>query len=119
MRIEMKHEAELEKRKGLTGRTILAFIWLFASFVVSILLAIWLLIGDIIGTRFFYQDLGISDTVSEVVLIVAVAFIIFLLIQLIVLIGYAAFSPKAKMRTGTPSAYSSNPDPYDQTYDGR
>ena len=119
MRIEMKHEAELEKRKGLTGRTILAFVWLFASFAVSILVASWLLIGDIIGTKFFYQDLGIPDTVSEVVLILAVALIIYLIIQLFVLIGYAAFSPKAKMRTGTPSAYSSNPDPYDQTYDGR
>jgi hypothetical protein len=117
MRIEKKHEAELEQRKGLTKRTILASIWLIISFAISYLAAGWLMGGDILGLDFFYQEIGIPETFSEVVLQIVVALVIFLLIQFVVLIGYAVASPKAKMRTGTPSTYSSEPDPYDQTID--
>ena len=115
MRIEKKHEAELEKRKGLTKRTILAGLWLIISFAISYLAAGWLMSGDVLGLEFFYQDIGIPETVSEVVIQIAVAFVIFLLVQFFVLIGYAVTSPKAKMRPGTPTTYSSDKDPYDQT----
>ncbi|MGB3713450.1 MAG: hypothetical protein WA996_03380 [Candidatus Promineifilaceae bacterium] len=115
MRIEKKHEAELEKRKGLTKRTILAGLWLFISFAISYLAAGWLMSSDILGLDFFYEDIGIPETVSEVVMQIAVAFVIFLMIQFVVLIGYAVTSPKAKMRPGTPTTYSSEKDPYDQT----
>jgi uncharacterized BrkB/YihY/UPF0761 family membrane protein len=115
MRIEKKHEAELEQRKGLTRRTILASVWLIITLSISYLAAGWLMGGDILGLDFFYQEIGIPETFSEVVIQFVVAFVVFLLIQFVVLIGYAVVSPKAKMRTGTPTTYSSEPDPYDQT----
>jgi uncharacterized membrane protein len=116
MRIEKKHEAELEQRKGLTRRTILASVWLIISFAISYLAAGWLMGGDILGLDFFYQEIGIPETISEVVLQFVVAFVILILIQFVVLIGYAVASPKAKIRPGTPTTYSSDPDPYDQTF---
>lgn len=115
MRIEKKHEAELEKRKGLTGRTILAALWLILSFSISYLFATWILSGDILSLDFFYQDVGISKSVSEVVIRIGLALVIFMIFQFFVLIGYAIASPKAKMRPGTPSTYSSEKDPYDTT----
>lgn len=115
MRIEKKHEAELEQRKGLTKRTILAALWLIISFAISYLAAGLLMSADVLGPDFFYQEIGIPETVSEIVMQIAVAFVIFLMIQFVVLIGYAVTSPKAKMRPGTPTTYSSEPDPYDPT----
>jgi hypothetical protein len=119
MRIEKKHEAELEKRKGLTKRTILASIWLLISFAISYLAAGWLLTGDVLGFDFFYQELGIPETAGEIVVQIGFAAVIFLFIQLVALFGYAVISPKAKIRPGTPTTYSSEIDPYDQpiTYD--
>jgi hypothetical protein len=117
MRIEKKHEAELEQRKGLTRRTILASVWLIISFAISYLAAGLLIRGETLGLDFFYEEIGIPETISEVVMQIVVAFVIFLLIQFVVLIGFAIASPKAKMRPGTPSTYSSEPDPYDQMID--
>lgn len=119
MRLEKKHEAELARRKGLTGRTLLASLWLFASFIVSYLLSSWLFQSETIGLDTFYMDLGIPETVDEIFIRLALAVLIFVFVQFLVLIGYAAFSPKARMRPGTPSAVTSNPDPYDTkiTYD--
>jgi hypothetical protein len=116
MRIEKKREAEMEKRKGLTGRTIIAFLWLVVSFFASYLVASWLFSAEILDTAFFYYDLSIPDTVSETVLRLGVALLIFFAIQFFVLIGYAATSPKAKMRPGTPTTYSPEPDPYEETF---
>lgn len=117
MRIDKKKAAELEKRKGLTGRTIIAFLWLAVSFFVAFLISTWLFSSEVIGTDIFYKDLSIPETVSEIVLRLGLAFVIWVIVQFLVLIGYAATSPKAKMRPGTPTSYSSEPDPYDDTID--
>ena len=115
MRIEMKHEAELEKRKGLTWRTILAVLWLLGSFFASYLIAIWLFSEEYLSTASIYRSLMVPANISETVITLGTAFVIFLAIQFIVLILFALASPKAKRRTGVPRAESDDPDPYEKS----
>jgi hypothetical protein len=117
MRIEMKHEAEMEKRKGLTGRTILAVIWLVASYAVSYLIVSWLFAQGYLTLDSLYQNLGIPGNMSEGAVTLGIAFVIFLAIQFVVLIAYAVTSPGAKRRPGVPRLESDDPDPYAKTID--
>lgn len=115
MRIEMKHEAELEKRKGLTWRTIVSVVWLFAAFFASYLITLWLFSEEYLTTGHFYQSLQVPTSISETVITIGTAFVIFLAIQFIVLILFALASPNAKRRPGVPRAESDDPDPYEKS----
>lgn len=116
MRIEKKREAELAKRRGLTGRTILAVIWLVVSFALSYFFATWILNGELLGIDYFYNQMGIPDSVNEVIIQIGLAVVVFTAFQFFLLIGYAIASPKAKMRPGTPTIYTAEKDPYDTTF---
>jgi magnesium-transporting ATPase (P-type) len=115
MRIEMKHEAELKKRKGLTWKTLLSVLWLLVAFSASYLIAVWLFSEEYLSTAYIYQNLLVPANISETVITLGTAFVIFLAIQFIVLILFAFASPKAKRRTGVPRADSDNPDPYEKS----
>lgn len=115
MRIEMKREAELAKRKGQTWKTLLAILWLAATFAGSYFITGWLLEEEYINLSFFYQTLRIPGNISESTVKLGLVAAVFLAFQFIVLMFIAVLSPSAKRRSGVPRADSDDPDPYDKT----
>ncbi|MFN2188424.1 MAG: hypothetical protein ACK2T3_06655 [Candidatus Promineifilaceae bacterium] len=115
MRIEMKHEAELEKRKGQTWKTILAIIWLALSFFGCYLLAGWLFEEGHLSMGTIYGSLMVPQSISENMVRIGTAFVIFLLLQFVVLILLAVVSPSAKRKTGVPRVDTDDPDPYEKS----
>ena len=115
MRIEMKREAELQKRKGQTWKTIVAIVWLILSFVGAYFLTNWLIAQDYLELAYIYQNLRVPGTISETILTLGISFVIFIAIQFVVLIFMAIFSPQAKRKSGVPRADTDDPDPYEKS----
>ena len=113
MRIDIKHDAELAKRKGLPGRTIVATVWLIMGFVIAYFLTNWLFESELISPNFFYNQLFIPRTVDEGIIRVGLMATIVVAMQFFMLIGFAVASPTARARPGTPTPFAKDPDPYD------
>jgi hypothetical protein len=112
MRLEKKHEEELEKRRGLAGRTIIQFIWLLISFAIAYFLVKALFNGGYINHRMVY-DVGISRKVPEIAIEIVFMFIVVVAMQFFLFIGYAFANPEGRRRTGDPTLQSRTKDPYD------
>ena len=119
MRLDAKRERELQKRKGFTARTIGAIIWLVICVTAAYFFVKWLFETDILHTGFFYFQLHIPRWVSEEILVAGTVLVIVMIINFFVLIGFALVSPIGRRKPGTPSMYSSDPDPDDRKYDYR
>ena len=115
MRIEMKREAELQKRKGQTWRTIFAVIWLAITFYGAYQLAKWLFEEGHLSTANLYQTLRIPSNISESRVYLGTAFVIFVIFQFLVLIFYSVFSSTARRKSGLPRADTDDPDPYEKS----
>lgn len=116
MRIEMKREAELAKRKGLAGRTAVALIGMAVTFALAYMVAIILFSREIITPGFFYDELSVPAEVSEWMIQLAVVFIIFCGFQLIMMLIFAVFSPEARTRSGKPTTAAKDLDYFDKHY---
>jgi amino acid transporter len=119
MRLDAKREQELEKRKGLTQRTILAIAWLLLCFVVAYFIASWLFDTGAISMNFIRTRLLIPPAVGEDAILAATIFLIVLVMQFFVLVGFAFASPMGRRRPGTPTPYSTDPEPKSSHYDYR
>ena len=119
MRLEAKREAEVAKRKGLAFRTIVAIIWLGICFILAYLFVGWLKENEYLQVGFFYNSLFIPRTISEDLVWLGFTFVLVIIMQFFLLLGYAFFSPEGRLRTGTPSVKARNPDPLDKKYDYR
>jgi hypothetical protein len=119
MRLEMKRDAELAKRKGQTVRFVLATIWLAFCFGVAYLVSEFLLQGDYLSMDFFYTYLFIPRTVDEIYVRIGFMIVIVVIMQFFVLIAYALASPIGRKHPGTPTLESPNPDPNASKYDYR
>lgn len=119
MRLDAQREHELEKRKGLAGRTILALIWLAICIGAAYFLVNWLLETERLRMSFFYFQLHIPQTVSQEFLVAGSILVVVLIINFFVLVGYGLVSPIGRRHPGTPSRYSPDPDPDDRKYDYR
>ena len=115
MRIEMKREAELQKRKGQTWKTIFAVIWLAVSFYGSYRLAGWLFDEGHLSIDTIHQALQIPENISDTMIQLGTAFVIFSLFQFVVLIFYSVFSSSARRKSGVPRADTDDPDPYEKS----
>jgi len=113
MRIDMKRDAEVAKRKGLAGRTTAAVISLVVGFGIAYAVSLWLFKSEHITSNFFYTQLSVPITVSEGILQIFVAIMIVFLLQFIAIIAFALASPSARERPGTPSAVARDPDYYE------
>lgn len=114
MRLEKKKNQELAKRKGLTGRTIAMVIFFLLSFVVAYFLANYLFAEGYLTTALFYNDLFIPEVVPEAGLKFITMFAIVVAMQIIFVLGFMLASPDGRRRTGDPSLYSRNKDPFDR-----
>ncbi|GMQ79565.1 MAG: hypothetical protein BMS9Abin02_2167 [Anaerolineae bacterium] len=119
MRIEMKRDRELAKRKGNARRTIVGIGWLALCFTVAYFLSEWLFEQEILDINFFYSRLLIPRTVNEIFVQIGFMAVIVILMQFLILIGYAFSSPIGRMRPGRASPYSRDPDLDDHRYDYR
>ena len=116
MRIEMKREAELAKRKGLANRTFFALLGMGVTLVLAYLLMTILFSLEVITPAFFYSELSVPAEVSEGIIQLAVVILLFCGFQLLMMMGFAILSPEARTRTGEPTLESKELDYFDQHY---
>lgn len=119
MRLDMKKDAELAKRKGTARKTILAVLWLALCVAVAYFITEWLFESGTITTGFFYNQLYIPSTVDELFIRIGFIVVLVIIMQFFVLLGYAFSSPQGRTRPGNATAYSKNPDPNEGKYDYR
>lgn len=119
MRIEMKHDRELAKRKGNARRTVLSILWLGFCFAVAYFISEWLFAEGIVDIDFLYSRLLIPRSVDEYIVQIGFMAVIVILMQFFILLGFAFGSPVGRMRPGKASGYSRDPDPEDHSYDYR
>jgi len=112
MRLEKKHEEELAQRKGMTGRTIVATIWLLISIAVGYFLVTYLIEQKYLSLNMFYQW-GVPRVVPDWIFLIALILIVVAIMQFFLMIGFMVGSPEGRRRTGEPSLYSRTKDPFD------
>jgi hypothetical protein len=116
MRLEKKKKEELNKRKGLTGRTIAMVIWLIISFALAYFLVEFMFNEGYLTDSLFYNELLVPEEVPSLGLKILAMFVIVVGMQLIFYLGFFLTSPEGRRRTGDPTLRSRNKDPFD---DGR
>ncbi len=119
MRIQMKRDRQLAKRKGNARRTIFAILWIALCFAAAYLITEWVFNQEIVDINFFYARFLIPRSVDEFIVQLGIMTVIVIIMQLFILLGFAFSSPIGRMRTGRASAYSRDPDPDDHRYDYR
>jgi hypothetical protein len=116
MRLDHKHEVEQAGRKGLAKRTILGVIWLAFCFAVAYFVTEWLFENDIITYNSIYTRLFIPRTVDQSILQLGLMFVIVVIMQFIILVGYGLFSAAGRRRPGEASLYTTEPDSDEDLY---
>ena len=116
MRLEKKHEEELSRRKGLTGKTIIQVIWLLVTGALAFLFVNYLFNQGIVTPGIFYNQLFIPRSVPEIGLKLIMVLGMVIVMQIVFSIGYIIASPEGRRRTGDASMVSRNKDPFDDRF---
>ncbi len=116
MRLEKKHEEELARRKGLTGRTIIQVIWLLITGTLAYLFTNYLFSEGIVNANTFYNQLLIPRAVPEIGLKLIMVFGLVIVMQIVFSLGYIIASPEGRRRTGDATMHSRNKDPFDDRF---
>jgi ABC-type Na+ efflux pump permease subunit len=116
MRLEKQREDEVRRRKGTTGKTILATIWLGLCFAAAYYFIGWLFETGELTPNFFWNQLFIPRQINEDWLQILAAIVIVVVMNFFVLLGFGFSSRTGRIRPGTPSLKSRNPDPLDKRY---
>jgi TRAP-type C4-dicarboxylate transport system permease small subunit len=116
MRLDRKRDAELARRKGLTTRTIIQFLWLGISAFLAYLAIDWLFDSGQLSYEFFYSTLFIPRSVPEIAILAALVLVVVAIMQFFLVLGYAIASPQGRERSGNPSPYSTTYDPMQDDY---
>lgn len=116
MRLEKKNQEKLDQRKGLTGKTIIQVIWLLVTGGLAYLFVNYLFSEGLLTAGLFYNQLLIPRSVPEVGLKLIVVFGLVIVMQIVFSLGYILASPEGRRRTGDPSMYSRNKDPFDDRF---
>lgn len=113
MRLEKKHQEELAKRKGLTGKTIVQVIWLGLTGIGAYFFTEYLFAGEYITSNLFYTQLFIPRFIPEWGLKALLILGMVIVMQIFFSLGYVIASPEGRRRTGDATLYSRNKDPFD------
>lgn len=116
MRLEKKHEEELSKRKGLTGRTIIQVIWLLITGTLAYFFTDYLFSQGFITANTFYNQLFIPRAVPEIGLKLLMVLGLVIVMQIVFSIGFIIASPEGRRRTGDATLHSRNKDPFDDRF---
>ena len=117
MRLDAQRDRELERRKGLARRTILALLWFGLCVVGAYFLINWLFVQEYLEYGWFYSRLFIPWDWPNWIIFAGLVFVVVIVVNVILLISYSFFSAAGRRRPGTASLYSSDPDPDDQRFD--
>jgi len=118
MRIEKQKDAELAERKGLTGKTIIQFFSWLISAVIAYFIATYMFNNGILSynglrTTFSFIPFNIPNWAF----LVGTMFIIIVIIQFFLSIGFALGSTEGRRKTGKPSMHSRVKDPNDSEWE--
>jgi len=116
MRLEKKHEEELARRKGLTGKTIIQVIWLLVTGTLAFFFTNYLFSQGIVSASTFYNQLYIPRSVPELGVKLIMVFGLVVVMQIVFSIGFIIASPEGRRRTGDATLKSRNKDPFDDHY---
>lgn len=116
MRIDRQREEELARRKGLTTRTIIQGTWLLISIIATYLFIRYLMAAGSLSYDLLYNRLLVPRWVPEWALLAALILLGVIILQFFFFLAYAIFSPEGRAQTGRPTAYSRNPDPFEDDY---
>ncbi len=117
MRLEQKRDEEINKRKGLTGRTIVMVIWLGISIAIAYFLTEYLQNeGYLDINNLMYNQIGLPRSIPEWAAQLIIMFGIVVVFQIIFWLGFIWFTPEGRRRTGDASMVSRNKDPFSDQY---
>jgi hypothetical protein len=116
MRLDAQRDRETAKRKGSAVKTILGFIWLSLCFTAAYYLISWLFETGEVNPSFFWNQLFIPRQINLAGLKMLISVVIVVIMNFFVLLGYGFSSRTGRIRPGTPSLKSRNPDPNDKSY---
>jgi hypothetical protein len=116
MHLEQKEQEELNRRKGLTLRTIIQIIWLIISFGLAYLLTNSLESENVFSYGQLYRSLSIPATVPRWAVQGAMMLIVVIIMQFLFFVIFALFSPEGRRKPGEPTLYSRTKDPFDRGY---
>lgn len=112
MRLEKKKDEEIAARKGMTGKTIIAFIWLSISAVVAYFLVKYMFDTSVLRYSAFY-NMGLPKQIPNWVIMATMVLFVVAIMQAFLMFGFIFASPEGRRRTGDASLYSHSKDPYD------
>ncbi len=113
MRLEKKRQEQLNKRKGLTGRTLIMVVWLGISFAVAYFLTEYMFSAGYLTEKIYYVDLKIPRDVPLAGAKFGTMFLMVIVMQIVFSFGFMLASPEGRRRTGDPTMHSRNKDPFD------
>jgi len=117
MRLEKQQDAVLAERKGLTGRTIIQFFSLLISAVIAYFIAMYMFENGILSVGRLQAAFSfIPFHIPNLVFLAGTMFIIVVIIQFFIAIGFALGSPEGRRKTGKPSMHSRVKDPNDSEW---
>jgi len=116
MRIDMKRAAEVEQRKGLTWRTLLALVWFVFCVIFAVLFVNWLVSSETLDSGLVHGALAVPPTISmDIIRVTAIALMVGVM-QFFAIVFFAATNPAAKVRSGVPTATAQSVDYYEKQY---
>ena len=115
MRLEKKKDEEIAARKGMTGKTIIAFIWLAISAVAAYVLVKYMFDTDVLRYSTFY-NMGLPNQVPQWAIMAVMILFVVAIMQVFLMFGFIFASPEGRRRTGDASLYSHSKDPYDENH---
>ncbi len=116
MRIEKKQDEEIARRQGMTGKTVIQVVWFLISGIISYFLVTFMLNSEEVNFSYglIYNTTGLPRSVPEGAILAILILILIMVFQVFLWLGFALASPEGRRKTGQPSLYSRNKDPFDQ-----
>jgi hypothetical protein len=115
MRLDRLREEETRRRKGSALKTIIQFVWLAISFTAAYFLIKYFYDQDYLSAGLFYNRIGLPRWIPEEVFFAFLMLIVVTIMQFLLIAGFMFGSPLGRTRSGTPTAISRKPDPFDKS----
>lgn len=116
MRIDMKREAEVNQRRGLTWRTVLSIVWFVVCLVFTYLFTGWLIESGTIDQGLVYGTFSLPPEINMEIVRLVVMAILMVMLQFIAVVFFAMITPQARERSGQPTAKAQSVDFYEKQY---
>jgi len=119
MRIDMKRQAELNQRQGLTWRTLLSVVWLAICLVAAYFFTGWLIDSGALSEGLIYGTLSLPPQLNWMVIRLVTMVVLVVGLQFVAVVFFAMISPHARERSGQPTARAQSLDYYEKQYSRR